>query len=145
MNDGEKNVALFRGSEIAVRLQGSEPDGPPRTELVKVLQLPIRLFPALRRALTNEVAQVALYCGRDEKWAEQLEPASHELVIETGESINGGFFGRWAARERKREELLPKVDNEQIAKILEAVARGNPEFLKSLLPTGSPNSAPGPA
>jgi len=134
-----------------------EPGGAPRCELVKVLQLAIKTYPALRLAMADEMKLAALYCqvqGPKSKvqgqqpewipatveWAEQLEPESHERVITEGERINSAFFGRWVERQKARESLLPKSNPEETAAIVEAVARANPQLFEVVMskqPTGS--------
>ncbi len=146
-------ITLLGGTEIAVQ----KTDG--SNETVKVLQLPIKLFPRLRACMQDEGLQVELYCGKEKGWSDSLTPESHEKVITTGEAINRDFFLRWVERLKTREAYLPKADPTEIAMLIEAVGRANPALLDQVmrgdarrpgeviprpggLPSGSPRSAP---
>ena len=119
-------------------------------ETVFVRQLPIRLFPQLRAALQDEGKMIELYCDKPAGWADGLTVESHEELIAKGDEINRDFFSRWVERMKSREGLVPKVDAAEIAQIVEAVGRSNPELLASVmgagkqqpLPPGSRRSAP---
>jgi hypothetical protein len=142
----DKMITLMGGAEISVTLQDSS------TQTVKVLQLPIKTYPALRASLLDEVRLAALYCGKDAGWAEQLTPKSHTEVIKEGKRINWDFFSAWAERQKEMAALLPKTNPEETAAIVEAVARANPDLFRKVMmeaagstsPTGSPASAPKP-
>lgn len=149
----EQMITLMGGTELVVqKVDGS-------SETVKVLQLPIKLFPRLRGCLQDEGAQAELYCGKEKGWSDLLTPASHEEVITTGERINRDFFLRWVERLKARETYVPKADPSEIAMLIEAVGRANPALLDQVmrgdgrrpgevvprpggLPNGLPRSAP---
>ncbi len=140
----DRMVTLMGGVEVVVTLAAEQLDGAPLkgtvTETIFLRQLPIKEFPRVRRALSDEVALAAIYCGKEIGWAERLLPASHELVIEQGERINRDFFSRWSARMEEREKTV-KQDPEFLARIMESMLRVNPEFgrelLKKINPAGS--------
>jgi hypothetical protein len=136
--------------EVTVHFRNAE--GKTQSEMVKVLQLPIKKYRELSAALDDEIALAALYCdlaGRanDEKarraWVEQLTPASHEKVIQTGKDINWDFFCSWVSRRQQTREALkglPGLGNlpgrggmEETSQVFELIARHNPELVKGLI------------
>lgn len=75
-------------------------------EEVRVLQLAVKDYARLLELQGDEVALAGFYCGKERAWAEGLMPASHELVIQEGERLNGDFFGRWVQRQTGRLERI---------------------------------------
>lgn len=121
-------------------------------ETVRVLQLPVRSYPALQAAIQNEPRTVELYCGKPSGWSDTLTIAAFESVIAEGERINGDFFLRWLERQKKRADLAPKADPDQVERMLSVLQKSNPGLLNALLegaglslPTTSPNSPSKPA
>lgn len=99
---------LLGGRDLTItRLDGS-------TETVKVRQLPIRRFEALRATLADEPARVALYTGQPPPWADLLTPESFEAIIVEGDRLNADFFGRWLQRQMQWQDLLAPGLREQL-------------------------------
>jgi hypothetical protein len=123
-------VTLLGGDTVEVTLQ----DG--KSESVKVLQLPIKTYPQLFGCLTEEIRKLELYTGKPKEWVEQLTPASHELLITTGDGINMDFFGRWLDRKKAAESLVPKQDMAELAEIaavVERLQKTSPGLVDSLI------------
>lgn len=106
-------TTLIGGTEITVtKIDGS-------VEVVKVIQVPIKLFPKYAEALEDEPKLVALITGKDQAWVDSLTHESFEAVISTGEALNKDFFGRWLQRRLERQErMFPGVTQ----KMIDAVA-----------------------
>lgn len=73
---------------------------------VLVRLLPVKDYPALRRALDDEAEQVRLYLRSDLEriGSGELTPASHELVMDVSRRVNAHFFDCWLPRRREIEE-----------------------------------------
>jgi len=103
------------------------------TESVTIRSLPVKFFPELLGAFTDELKKASLYAGKPVGWVENLTPESHELVITEGDSLNADFFGRWLARRKAAELLLPKRDVGEILGLLEVMQKSNPQLLDKLM------------
>lgn len=129
-SDPPTMTTLLGGEEITVtKLDGT-------TEVVKVRQLPISLYPALGAVIDDELRMVELFCDRPAGWAETLAIKSYEAVIELGERINEGFFG-WPRRKQARaERVLPGITE----KVRDNAARLQPGSVSGPPNAGSPSS-----
>ncbi len=120
-------------------------DGP--SEPIKIKQLPVRSLPAYRMALNNEVELVKLVTGKDDAFIDSLSNESFERIVEIGEELNRDFFGRWLARQKKREDVLPKSSPAETLELLSVMEKTSPDLFKKIVesagltsPTTSPNS-----
>jgi hypothetical protein len=139
MNGPTKQETLLGETEIKVdRLDGLH-------AIAKIQQLPLAKMAELAAALSDEVAMVKLFSGLD---ANELTRESAEAIVVEGERINMDFFERWDTRRKSRSAMIPKQSPEDIAALITALAKTNPDLVKaafagSLSPTSSRTSALG--
>lgn len=135
MNTSEPSTfaALLGGIDLTVSFADHTVVG----AVVKVRQLPVKLFPAYLATMNNETAQVELLCDKPAGWAESLTRESHEAIIEAGDKLNADFFGRWLERKKKRKALLPKPEIGEVVSIIDALQKSNPGLLDELMKKAS--------
>jgi hypothetical protein len=105
---------VLGGSEIEIKFI----DG--TTKMIKVRQLPVRLYPRFFATMDKEAEMVELLTGMKPVQVDALTFESHEDIVAEGERVNGGFFGRWLERSKIRQQ---KLAPEMQAMVAEAVAR----------------------
>ena len=130
---------IFGGIEFQVDLLAGG------TEMVTIRQLTLRQLPKLKAAMTDEAAQIELYCGRPSGWADSLTMASCEAVIKKAEDLNRDFFSRWEARQKAREAFVPRQDMSQAVEMLDILSRSNPQLLAEIMDKASNGGLPKPA
>lgn len=127
-------ATLYGGVEIEVRFQNAEVEtrnaefqGPsgtdsalpvPRSALVKVRQLPLRLMPAYHRVKDNEAESIELFCDKPAGWADTLTPESFEAVLAKGEELNLDFLSSYSRRKANRMEKIAPGAEQKIVKEL---------------------------
>jgi hypothetical protein len=129
MNEAQKeNATLAGGVEMEVMLRNGA------KETVVVRELPVREFPKLGEAITDEEKQVEIYCDKPAGWAATLRAKSHHAIMQTGDELNKEAFFGWYVRKvdlaKQERKVMP-----ELAKLAAASAS----------PTGSPKSPTSPA
>lgn len=76
------------------------------TEVVRVLQLPIRQMPALAACIDDEERMAALYVDKEPGWSASIKREGIEAIIAMGERLNSDFFERWLQRRMARQERV---------------------------------------
>jgi hypothetical protein len=106
----------------------------PRTEQVRVRQIPIRDYERGFALVHDEIALAGFLCGKDRAWALTLAPQSYELVLAAGKEVNEkGFF---AFAGRRAAELAEK---EQAAMVVGLqIAQEHPELLEKAMRNAGP-------
>jgi hypothetical protein len=126
-NERYKFATLVGGMELRVEmLDGS-------SETVRVRQVPVKLYPEMAKALTDELKMAELLCDKPAAWVENLTPESHEQIITEGERINARYFFSWIERSKKNAQRAPKPDMGEIVQIIEVLQRANPAMLEGVM------------
>lgn len=76
------------------------------TEDVEVAQVHLDGYQRYLELLDDEIGQVEWLCRKPAGWARGLTIESVERILETGQELNGGFFGRWLQRRLQRVALV---------------------------------------
>lgn len=104
---------------------------------VTVRLVPVSEYPALRMALLEEHKLVPILIG-NLGFAEELTPASHELVVDVGRRVNAHFFAHWLPR---RAELEGALQSRALGEFMSAAAR---EFAAQMVGVSGATSSPVP-
>jgi len=147
MNTNEKTTTLFGGKTVTVSFEPTAGDAAggeissdftPRTEQVRVRQIPLRDYERGFGVVTDEIALSGFLCGRDRNWALTLAPQSHELVISTGREVNAEGFFAFAAR---RADQIEK-QNQGAMVAFAGLLKEQPELLAEAIRAGSASPKP---
>ncbi len=143
--DYKLNTLLGEAEFTATKRDGT-------SEPIKIKQLPVRSLPAYRMALNNEVELVKLLCDKSDIFVNDINHESFERIVEIGEELNRDFFGRWLARQKKREDVLPKSSPAETLELLSVMEKTSPDLFKKIVEsagiisqTTSPNLPSKPA
>ena len=107
----ELNTILGGSILNITKLDGGKED-------VKVLQLPIKKYPAYLAVIEEEDKMIELLCDKPSGFSETLMPESWEAVIVLGETLNSDFFWRWVQRRRTRQENFTPGLTEKLIAVL---------------------------
>lgn len=122
----DSGTLLAGGRELSIQYL----DGRAGTVLVRLL--PIREYPKLWSAANDEARQAEIYAGKETGWAETLAPASHDLIMETGDALNQETFFKWAARRVKTTKALaPQVVQEAVENAVSKALRDGSAKLRA--------------
>ncbi|HMP84467.1 MAG TPA: hypothetical protein PKA41_17365 [Verrucomicrobiota bacterium] len=106
---------LEGGADVVVTLRNAQA----RPVAVKVRKLPRAEYASLALVIgdeteSGELAEAALYCGRDEAWAAELDDDSLDRVLAEGTRLNFTSFARWFKRRARMPQLLVATETRQL-------------------------------
>lgn len=96
----EVNLAAFNGG-VEMKLKNKKK--------IFVRALPIRSFPALSEAVSDEPALVELFTGLSPEDVDALPVEDFEAILEKGKEINYPPFFRWGKRQRETVKTFAQI------------------------------------
>lgn len=96
----EVNLAALNGG-VEIKLKNKKK--------MFVKALPIRAFPALSEAVSDECALVELFTGLSSAEVDALPIEDFEAILEKGKEINYPPFFRWGKRQRETVKIFAQI------------------------------------
>lgn len=106
---GEEHEVTLRPGGTEAPGEGTGPTAPLATEAVWVPLISVRQYQEFFVRQNDEVALIALVCGKPPEWVESLTPASHAVLIDAVLALNFPWVIAWADRQNVVTESMAGV------------------------------------